>query len=137
MSYHSIAVSYPYIFTLPPQFSLIENKKSMIFIQKQLYLYRSGCQPTVVECEGDYQYDKRKNCLQWNVSVVDKSNAAGSMEFSCPSSIPADFFPLDITFVSKQTYADIKVKHVTKVDDDTIVPFSVETVFYPEKYEIA
>lgn len=103
-----------------------------------LFKFRTGCQPTVVECEGDYQYDKRKNCLQWNISVVDKSSPAGSMEFSCPSSIPTDFFPLDITFVSKQTYADIKVRQVTKVDDDDgIVPFSIETVFYPDKYEIA
>lgn len=99
--------------------------------------FSAGCQPTVVECESDYQYDKRKNCLQWNTSVVDGSNPAGSLEFSCPSSIPTDFFPVDITFVSKQTYADIKVKQVTKVDDDAVVPFSVETVFYPEKYEIA
>lgn len=59
------------------------------------------------------------------------------MEFSCPSSIPGDFFPVEVTFISKVPYADIKVNKVTKIEDDSIVPFSVETVFYPEKYEIA
>ncbi|XP_055298175.1 coatomer subunit delta [Sitodiplosis mosellana] len=97
----------------------------------------TGCQPTVVDCEGDYHYDKGKNRLQWNISIVDASNPAGSMEFSCPSSIPGDFFPVEVTFVSKVPYADLKVLHVTKVDDDSAVPFSVETIFYPEKYEIA
>lgn len=98
---------------------------------------RSGCQPSVIECEGDYHHDSRKNRLQWNVPLVDAANPAGSMEFSCPSSIPGDFFPLEISFVSKIPYADVKVKQVSKVEDDTPVPYSIETVFYPEKYEIA
>lgn len=91
----------------------------------------------MVDCEGDYHYDKGKNRLQWNISIVDSSNPAGAMEFSCPSSIPGDFFPVEVSFVSKVPYADLKVLHVTKVDDDSAVPFSVETIFYPEKYEIA
>lgn len=59
------------------------------------------------------------------------------MEFSCPSSIPGDFFPVEVTFVSKIPYADLKVKTVSMIEDESAVPFSVETVFYPEKYEIA
>lgn len=102
-----------------------------------LCLYRNGCQPTVVDCEGDYHYDQRKNRLQWNIAIVDSSNPGGSMEFSCPSSIPGDFFPVEVTFVSKVPYADLKVKGVNKIDDESTVPYSVETVFYPEKYEIA
>lgn len=101
------------------------------------FCFSTGCQPTVVDCEGDYHYDKGKNRLQWNISIVDSSNPAGSMEFSCPSSIPADFFPVEVTFVSKVPYADLKVLQVSKIEDDSTVPFSVETVFYPEKYEIA
>lgn len=91
----------------------------------------------MVDCEGDYEYDKRKNRLQWNISIVDSSNPAGSMEFSCPSSIPGDFFPVEVTFASKIPYADLKVKHVNMIEDDSVVPFSVETIFFPEKYEIA
>lgn len=102
-----------------------------------LFLFSNGCQPTVVDCEGDYEYDKRKNRLHWNISIVDSSNPAGSMEFSCPSSIPGDFFPVEVTFASKVPYADLKVKHVNMIEDDSVVPFSVETIFFPEKYEIA
>lgn len=102
-----------------------------------LFHFSNGCQPTVVDCEGDYQYDQRKNRLQWNISIIDSSNPAGSMEFSCPSSIPGDFFPVEVTFVSKIPYADLKVKTVSMIEDESAVPFSVETVFYPEKYEIA
>lgn len=102
-----------------------------------LLCFRASCQPTVVECEGDYHYDNRKNRLQWNIPIVDAANPAGSMEFSCPSSIPGDFFPVEVTFISKIPYANLKVKQVTKLDDDTNAPFSVETMFFPEKYEIA
>lgn len=98
--------------------------------------FRTGCHPNVVECEGDYHHDSKKNRLQWNVPIVDASNASGSMEFSCPSSIPGDFFPLEVSFVSKNSYADLKVNTVTKIEDDSPVPHSIEVVFYPEKYEI-
>lgn len=103
----------------------------------EICIFRHGCQPTVVDCEGDYHYDQRKSRLQWNISVVDASSPAGAMEFSCPSSIQTDFFPVEVTFVSKIPYADIKIKHVSKVEDDSNVPFSTETIFYPEKYEVA
>lgn len=98
---------------------------------------RAGVQPSVIECEGDYNHDNRKSRLQWNIPIVDGANPAGSMEFSCPSSIPGDFFPVEVTFVSKIPYADLKVVGVSKVDDETPVPYSIETVFYPEKYEVA
>lgn len=98
---------------------------------------RNGVQPSVVECEGDYHHDSRKNRLQWTIPIVDSTNPAGSMEFSCPSSIPGDFFPVEVAFVSKVPYADLKVKHINKIEDESSVPFSIETIFYPEKYEIA
>lgn len=101
------------------------------------FLCRGGVQPSVIECEGDYNYDKSKNRLQWNIPIVDAANPAGSMEFSCPTSIPGDFFPVEVSFVSKILYADLKVTGVSKVEDDTAVPYSIETIFYPEKYEVA
>lgn len=102
-----------------------------------MFIFRTGAHPSVTECEGDYNHDSRKNRLLWNIPVIDSSNPSGSMEFNCPSSIPGDFFPLEITFSSKIPYADLKVNQVTQVDDNSAVQFSTETVFYPEKYEIA
>lgn len=100
-------------------------------------IFSHGVHPSVTECEGDYNHDPRKSRLQWNIPVIDSSNPSGSMEFNCPSSIPGDFFPLEVTFSSKNPYADLKVIDVTQIDDSSPVQFSSETIFYPEKYEIA
>lgn len=98
--------------------------------------FRNGAHPAVTECEGDYNHDSRKNRLLWNIPIIDASNNAGSMEFSVPASIPGDFFPLQITFTSKTTYADIRVNDVLQLDDESSVQYSSETSFFAEKYEI-
>lgn len=92
--------------------------------------------PSVAECEGDYTHDARKHVLHWNLPVIDTSNKAGSMEFSVPGSIPSDFFPLEVSFVSKHPYADLKLSDVVSVEDEESVKFSHETLLYTEKYEI-
>ena len=53
-------------------------------------------QPSVAEYDGTYNYDARKHILQWNIPIIDAANKSGSMEFSCNSSIPGDFFPLQV-----------------------------------------
>lgn len=55
-------------------------------------------QPSVAEYDGTYNYDARKHTLTWNIPVIDAANRSGSMEFSCSSSIPGDFFPVQVSF---------------------------------------
>lgn len=105
-------------------------------VMHTFYFFRNGAHPAVTECEGDYNHDSRKNRLLWNIPIIDATNPAGAMEFSVPASIPADFFPLQITFTSKTTYADIKVLDVVQIDDESSVPYSTETTFFAEKFEI-
>lgn len=93
-------------------------------------------QPSVAEYDGTYNFDSRKHILQWNLPVIDAANKSGSMEFSCNSSIPGDFFPLQVTFVSKTPYAALRAKDVQQVDDDSAVKFSTETILFVDKYEI-
>jgi hypothetical protein len=91
--------------------------------------------PVVTECEGEYHHDARKSILEWSLPVIDESNKTGSMEFSI-NGHPDDFFPVNVSFVSKKSYCDIVVAEVRQVEDDTPVKFSSETLFYVEKYEI-
>jgi coatomer subunit delta len=96
-----------------------------------------GVSPSITECEGDYNFDSRKHQLHWNLPVIDANNKQGAMEFSVPSSIPGDFFPVEVTFASKTLYADLKPTQITLVDDEgTPLKYSSETGLYPEKYEI-
>jgi len=70
---------------------------------------RHGCGgPTVSECEGEYNYEPRKNQLTWQLPLVDSSNKTGSMEFSCQGHVN-DFFPINVSFYSKRPYADLTV----------------------------
>lgn len=70
-----------------------------------------GCNPIVSECDGQYTHETRRNTLVWSLPVVDATTKSGSMEFSAPSSTPADFFPLLVSFSSKTSYVDIKVRY--------------------------
>lgn len=72
-----------------------------------------GCNPIVGECDGQYVHEARRNTLVWSLPLIDASTKSGSMEFSAPSSNPADFFPLHISFSSKTPYAKIKVCEFT------------------------
>ncbi|KAL7744089.1 hypothetical protein ACLKA6_009075 [Drosophila palustris] len=93
-------------------------------------------QPSVAEYDGTYNYDARKHVLQWHIPIIDAANKSGSMEFSCSASIPGDFFPLQVSFVSKTPYAAISALDVVQVDNDSSVKYSSETILFVEKYEI-
>lgn len=91
--------------------------------------------PVVNECEGEYRYDNRKNILEWRLPVIDSSNKTGSMELSIGGHAN-DFFPVNVSFVSKRLYCDIEVEGISMVDTDAPAKYSSEVIFYVEKYEI-
>lgn len=95
-----------------------------------------GCNPVVAECDGEYNHDSRKNVLTWSMTILDSSNKTGSLEFSAPNCNPDDFFPLQVNFVCKQSYANLKITEVLQVDDNSPAKYSSETVLFTDKYEI-
>lgn len=60
------------------------------------------------DLDGEYRHDSRRNILEWSLPVVDVKNKTGSLEFSVAGQ-PNDFFPVNVTFVSKGNYCDIQV----------------------------
>lgn len=72
-------------------------------------LSRSGVgAPVIGDLDGEYKHDSRRNVLEWCLPVIDANNKTGSMEFSIPGQ-PNDFFPINVSFVSKRNYCDIQV----------------------------
>lgn len=70
---------------------------------------RSGVgAPVVGDLDGEYRHDSRKNILEWSLPVIDENNKSGSLEFSIAGR-PNDFFPVNVSFVSKRTYSNIQV----------------------------
>lgn len=70
---------------------------------------RSGVgAPVIGDLDGEYRHDSRRNVLEWCLPVVDVNNKTGSLEFSVAGQ-PNDFFPVNVSFVSKGNYCDITV----------------------------
>ncbi|XP_023672052.1 archain 1a [Paramormyrops kingsleyae] len=91
--------------------------------------------PVIGDLDGEYRHDSRRNILEWCLPVIDIKNKTGSLEFSVVSQ-PGDFFPINVSFVSKANYCDIQVSKVSQVDGDSPVRFSIETSLVVDKYEI-
>jgi len=92
--------------------------------------------PIIKQIDGDYSYEKYKNCLIWRISSIDQSNSSGSLEFSVGGHA-SDFFPVNVNFVSNKSYCDIQVSGVMQADNSSsAVKNSIETNFSVDKYEI-
>uniref|UniRef100_A0A8C9TWR4 Coatomer subunit delta n=1 Tax=Scleropages formosus TaxID=113540 RepID=A0A8C9TWR4_SCLFO len=91
--------------------------------------------PVIGDLDGEYRHDGRRNILEWCLPVIDVKNKTGSLEFSVAGQ-PSDFFPIQVSFVSKSNYCDIQVTKVAQVDGDSPVRFSMETSLVVDKYEI-
>lgn len=91
--------------------------------------------PIVGDCDGEYNYDSRKNMLVWSLPVIDASNKSGSLEFSIGGH-PDDFFPVNVNFVSKKSYCDLQISEVRLLDGEQPVKYSSEVMVYTDKYEI-
>lgn len=87
------------------------------------------------EIDGEYRHDSRRNTLEWCLPVIDAKNKSGSLEFSIAGQ-PNDFFPVQVSFISKKNYGNVQITKVTQVDGNNPVRFSTKTVFLVGKYEI-
>jgi len=91
--------------------------------------------PVVNDCEGDYRHDSRHNILEWSLPLIDSNNKSGAMEFSIGGH-PDDFFPINVSFVSKKSYCNIELTDIQLVDSESSIKYSTETLLYVDKYEI-
>jgi hypothetical protein len=46
------------------------------------------------------------------------------------------FFPLNVSFFSRNVYSDVDVEAVTKVDDNSPIQFGFEKLLSTENYQI-
>lgn len=92
--------------------------------------------PIVQNCDGDYSYEKYKNCMFWRISTIDKSNASGTLEFNV-SGRTNDFFPVNVQFSSEIPYCNIQVGGVVQASNTSeSVKHAFDVNFTTDKYEI-
>lgn len=91
--------------------------------------------PTINDCDGEYQYDKRDGVLEWTIPLVDKDNTEGSLAFVVNEVDASDqFFPVSVGFNSEKTFSGVKVDGIIRSDGGD-VEYSQEASFSPDVYE--
>lgn len=96
----------------------------------------SSSQPTVSHCDGEFVYNARSHSVEWQIAAIDSSNRSGSLEFTTALTDASAFFPVKVSFLSKQTYSQIQVSAVAYADSGLPVDFSYDSSLVPESFSI-
>ena len=92
--------------------------------------------PTINEFTGNYFIDKNKKTLDWQLALIDDSNAQGSLEFTCSSDDVGMFFPVKVSFTSKTSFCGVDVENVVDFNDQSEIPHSKTVVCLTEEYSV-
>lgn len=85
----------------------------------------------------DYQLNKAKNNLIWNIPSLNKQNSNSTIEVTFSTSIlDEELFPLNVSFSTNYTYYHIKPKSAVTFDDGEDVSFDVRYKFSTESFKI-
>uniref|UniRef100_A0A7S2S5S1 Coatomer subunit delta n=1 Tax=Mucochytrium quahogii TaxID=96639 RepID=A0A7S2S5S1_9STRA len=94
--------------------------------------------PEVTSLEGGmHRHVSKRHVLEWEMNIVDKENSTCSMEFIAPGNNEADFFPVEISFVSTDTICPMHVAQVEDLETNEPAKFGLYKQLQTEKYEIA
>lgn len=96
----------------------------------------SGSQPTVSQCDGEFVYNGRTQSVEWRLAMIDESNSQGSLEFSTAAVDANSFFPINVSFSSKYTYAPITVSQVALVASGENVEYGHDVSLVPDTFSI-
>lgn len=96
----------------------------------------STSQPTVSQCDGEFVFNMRSQSVEWRLPLIDESNSQGSLEFSTAAVDANSFFPVNVSFSSKHTYASINVMRVGLVASGENVEYGHDVSLVPESFSI-
>lgn len=96
----------------------------------------SGSQPNVSQCDGEFVYNARAQSVEWRLALIDESNSQGSLEFSTAAVDANAFFPINVSFSSKHTYAAVSVSQVVLTASGESVEFGHDSSLVPETFSI-
>ncbi|CDF38841.1 Coatomer subunit delta [Chondrus crispus] len=96
----------------------------------------TSSQPTVNQCDGEFVYNSRTQSVEWRLAMIDESNSQGSLEFSTGPTDANAFFPINVSFSSKYTYAPIVVSQVALVSSGEPVEFGHDVSLVPDTFSI-
>merc|ERR1712137_522422 len=87
--------------------------------------------------EGVTEYNHKKRVLFWKHELIDSDNANGEMEFTIPFSGDEElFFPVVVTFHSKNTFSTFKVLDIVNAGSKEKQDFSQSIRLDTDNYQI-
>ncbi|KAI9197456.1 uncharacterized protein BJ171DRAFT_519581 [Polychytrium aggregatum] len=98
--------------------------------------YPGGAPPKIGDLEGHYNINRAAHTLEWQLPLVDRSNASGVLEFSVQSEDVDGFYPIKVNFFSPRLICAVAVADIQTTDSGSPVQFSKETSLTVEDYSV-
>jgi hypothetical protein len=86
--------------------------------------------------DSEYHYDHKQKSLIWRIAEISDAISTGTLEFNVPEVDEEAFYPLNIQFFSKQTFAAPQVAAVTHTDTGATHEFNFTTRLSQESFQI-
>jgi len=85
---------------------------------------------------GTFRHNPKKHIIEWELSVVDKTNSTANFEFTIPGSNESDFFPVTTSFTSEDMICPVHVSAVHQLESGEPAKFGLYRQLQAEKYEV-
>ena len=112
--------------------------------------------PQIAHIDGQYRHKPSNGSLVWHLDCIDSSyvtnstsesecvsnvncrNSSGTLEFSIHGSNMDGFFPVSISFFSRNVYCDVQVEAVFLAEDHSSnIEFGFDKLLSTESYQIS
>lgn len=90
----------------------------------------------IINMDGSYKHNSSQGELEWQLPLVDGSNASGSLEFTIAQKDSDAFFPITVDFSSQQLFCGIEVLKVASADGSTPIQYGMTQLMSSEEYTI-
>ena len=92
--------------------------------------------PGILSADGAYKHNASSGELLWEINLIDKSNASGSLEFNIAQKDADAFFPIVVQFSSQQLYCNVQVSSVRSATDNTPIQYGLSKSMSTEEYTV-
>eukprot|EP00588_Corethron_pennatum_P001628 CAMPEP_0194287022 /NCGR_PEP_ID=MMETSP0169-20130528/33839_1 /TAXON_ID=218684 /ORGANISM="Corethron pennatum, Strain L29A3" /LENGTH=552 /DNA_ID=CAMNT_0039033599 /DNA_START=187 /DNA_END=1845 /DNA_ORIENTATION=- len=93
--------------------------------------------PDIQSIDGNYKHNPRDGVMLWHFDRIDQKNSSGSLEFTISGSDTDAFFPISVSFSSKNLLCPVDVRGVTSGESGAQVGYAVSKMVVPESYRCA
>ena len=121
-------------FNMPTNFL---KKEEPFVLQNVIFTipYPTREAPDVTQCDGNYNHIPKDGVLLWRVDEI-TPGSSGILEFSLPDVDNEKFFPVSVRFNSTSTFSGLQATALVHAENQSDIPFAVESSCQVEKFVI-